>query len=220
MNSRAILRTLDAHKQPVHVAKFSALDHTQVLSCSDDTTVRLWDVPSQTTVTTFTSHTDYVRSGQVSGADPRLVLTGSYDGTTRLFDARTGECELLMGSSPDSRTSVQPVEQILLFPSGTIAVSTAGNILKIWDLVAGGRCVRAVSNHQKTVTSLAFNPSASRLLTGGLDHLVKVYDVDNYNVVHTMQYPAPVLCLAISVCALLRHSRRGDNNYIVYPVAR
>ncbi|THH15492.1 hypothetical protein EW146_g4995 [Bondarzewia mesenterica] len=195
----AILRTLDSHKQPVHVTKFSALDQTQVLSCSDDTTVRLWDVPSQSTISVFDSHTDYVRSGQVSSTDPHLILTGSYDGTVRLFDTRTGNCELLMGSSTsDTNRGTAPVEQVLMFPSGTIALSAAGSILRVWDLVAGGRCTRALSNHQKTVTSLAFNSDASRLLTGGLDHMVKVYDVSNYNVVHTMRYPAPVLCLAVS----------------------
>ncbi|KAI0068753.1 WD40 repeat-like protein [Artomyces pyxidatus] len=199
INSRAILRTLDAHKQPVHVTKFSTLDHTQLLSCSDDTTVRLWDIPSQSTITTFTSHSDYVRSGQVSSTDPHLILTGSYDSTVRLFDTRTGECEMLMGSvSPQKGSVATPVEQVLMYPSGTIALSAAGPILRVWDLVAGGRCLRAMSNHQKTVTSLAFNANASRVLTGGLDHMVKVYDVSNYNVVHTMRYPAPVLCLAIS----------------------
>ena len=39
----------------------------------------------------------------------------------------------------------------------------------------------------------------SRVLTGGLDQMVKVYDVSTYKVVHTMRYPAPVLCLAVSV---------------------
>jgi U3 small nucleolar RNA-associated protein 15 len=199
VNSRAILRTLDAHKQPVHVTKFSALDHTQVLSCSDDTTVRLWDVPSQSTITTFTSHTDYVRSGQVSSIDPHIILTGSYDGTIRLSDTRTGECELLMGTTRGSSTGSVPVEQVLMYPSGTIVLSAAGPILRVWDIVAGGRCLRAMSNHQKTVTSLAFNANSSRLLTGGLDHMVKVYDISNYNVVHTMRYSSPVICLALSV---------------------
>ena len=200
VNSRAILRTFDAHKQPVHVTKFSTLDATQVLSCSDDTTVRLWDVPSQSTITTFTSHTDYVRSGQVSTTDPHLILTGSYDGTVRIFDTRTGECELLMGStSGRSSTGSVPVEQVLMYPSGTVALSAAGSILRVWDIVAGGRCLRAMSNHQKTVTSLAFNANSSRLLTGGLDHMVKAYDISNYNVVHTMRYSAPVICLALSV---------------------
>jgi U3 small nucleolar RNA-associated protein 15 len=99
----------------------------------------------------------------------------------------------------DSSNAV-PVEQVKMFPSGTMALSAAGPILRLWDLVAGGRCLRAFSNHQKTITSLAFDGSAGRLLTGSLDHMVKVYDVSSYKVVHTMRYPAPVLCLAISVC--------------------
>ncbi|PSR77279.1 hypothetical protein PHLCEN_2v7972 [Hermanssonia centrifuga] len=200
INSRAILRTLDAHKQPVHVTKFSAADHTQILSCSDDTTVKLWDVPSQSAISTFTDHSDYVRSGQVAPTNPNLILTGSYDASVRLFDARTGECEMVMGGSSGEGggQNTAPVEQVLMFPSGTVALSSAGPILRVWDLVAGGRCTRALSNHQKTITAMSFNGSSSRLLTGGLDQMVKVYDVSTYKVVHTMRYPAPVLCLAVS----------------------
>lgn len=184
----------------MHVTKFSTLAPTQILSCSDDTTVKLWDVPSQTEVVTFHAHTDYVRSGEVSTSNPHLILTGSYDATMRLFDTRTSQCEMVMGGETSSAV---PVEQVKLFPSGTAALSTAGPILRLWDLVAGGRCLRAFSNHQKTITSLAFDGSATRLLTGSLDQMVKVYDISSYKVVHTMRYPAPVLCLAISVCSVL-----------------
>ncbi|KJA30233.1 hypothetical protein HYPSUDRAFT_153736 [Hypholoma sublateritium FD-334 SS-4] len=199
ISSRAILRTLDSHKQPVHVTKFSSLSPTHILSCSDDTTVKFWDVPSQTPITTFTDHTDYVRSGQVSTSNPNLILTGSYDSTVRLFDARSGHCEMLMTPGGASSLSDRvPVEQVLMFPSGTVVLSTSGPILRVWDLVAGGVCTRALSNHQKTVTTLAFNSTGDRLLTGSLDQMVKVYDVSTYKVVHTMRYPAPVLCLSLS----------------------
>lgn len=186
----------------MHVTKFSTLASTQILSCSDDTTVKIWDVPSQTAISTFTSHTDYVRSGQFHSTNPHLVLTGSYDATVRLFDSRSGECEMVMGGGTSANGNATPVEQVLMFPSGTVALSSSGPILRAWDLVAGGRCTRALSNHQKTVTSLAFDSNASRLLTGGLDHMVKVYDVSTYKVMHTMRYPASILCLAISVCFL------------------
>ena len=98
-----------------------------------------------------------------------------------------------------SSPGASPVEQVLILPSGTVALSAAGPILRIWDLNAGGRCIRALSNHQKTITSLAFDPNVARLLTGSLDQMVKVYDISSYKVVHTMRYPAPVLSLAISV---------------------
>ncbi|KAF9057608.1 WD40 repeat-like protein [Panaeolus papilionaceus] len=197
VNSRAILRTLDSHKQPVHVTKFSTLSPTQILSCSDDTTVKLWDVPSQSAITTFHDHTDYVRTGQVAPHNPNLIVTGSYDSTVRFFDARSGNCEIVMGLDNHSQEKV-PVEQVLMFPSGSALLSSAGPILRLWDIVAGGRCSRAMSNHQKTITSLVFNPTGNRLLTGGLDQMVKVYDISTYRVVHTMRYPAPILCLGLS----------------------
>ncbi|KAG9101838.1 hypothetical protein FS749_002732 [Ceratobasidium sp. UAMH 11750] len=195
VNSRAILRTLNEHKQPVHIAKFSPEDFTQLVSCSDDTTVKLWDIPSEASIHTFASHTDYVRAGQVSPSNPALIVTGSYDATVRLFDTRTGTCTMTMGAD---LPRVGPVEDVLVFPSGSLAVAATGNVLRVWDLIAGGRCVRALSNHQKSITSLAFDGNASRLLTGGLDHMVKVYDVSTYRVVHTMRYPAPILSLAVS----------------------
>jgi len=107
---------------------------------------------------------------------------------------------MIMGGSSGEGggKNTTPVEQVLMFPSGTVALSSAGPILRVWDLIAGGRCLRAISNHQKTVTAMAFNGSSSRLLTGGLDQMVKVYDVSTYKVVHTMRYPAPILCLAVS----------------------
>ena len=91
-----------------------------------------------------------------------------------------------------------PVEDILAFPTGGVGVSVGGPILRVWDLNMG-KCVRALSNHQKTVTCAAFDGSRGRVLTGGLDMMVKVYDVEDWKVVHTMRYPAPLLTLAVSV---------------------
>lgn len=156
-----------------------------------------------------------MRSGQISSTNPHLILTGSYDSTVRLFDSRSGECEMTMGDTGlRERVGLTPVEQVLMFPSGTVALSSAGPIIRIWDIVAGGRCIRALSNHQKTVTSLVFDSNASRLLTGSLDQMVKVYDVTTYKVVHTMRYPAPILCLAISVCFSFPRLRNQTHFFI------
>lgn len=91
-----------------------------------------------------------------------------------------------------------PIEDILAFPTGGVGVSVGGPILRVWDLNMG-KCVRALSNHQKTVTCAAFDGSKGRVMTGGLDMMVKVYDVEDWKVVHTMRYPAPLLSLAVSV---------------------
>lgn len=163
-----------------------------MLSGSDDRTVKLWDVSTQECLNTFEGHTDYVRAAVF--ATPHTILSSSYDSTVRLWDARL---------PPDSANTMTmrhggaPVEDVAVFPSGGVALSVGGPILRVWDL-AMGKCVRALSNHQKTITSLAFDGSRGRVLTGGLDAMVKAYDVEEWKVVHTMRYPAPILSLAIS----------------------
>lgn len=211
INSRAILRNFaDAHRLPTHVTHFSS-QPTTILSASDDTTVKLHDIPSSTTTNTFSRHTDYVRTAIVSPDNPSLILSGSYDQTVRLWDARVSE----NGGQVMQLKHGAPVESALIYPTGGggVAVSAGGPIVRVWDLMMGGRGLKAVSNHQKTITSLALSMQTGaegpqlldsdaggmRLLSGGLDGLVKVYDpAKDYKVVHTMRYSSPILSLAIS----------------------
>ena len=46
------------------------------------------------------------------------------------------------------------------------------NIVKVWDVLAGGRLLASFSNHQKTITSLCFDGSYHRLLSASLDRCV------------------------------------------------
>lgn len=206
--SKSMLRQLKGHQLPVHSVKFSC-DPTKIASGSDDRTVRLWDLPEEKEERIFANHQDYVRCVLVSPDNANLLLSGSYDSTVRLWDARMAEnggCAITMEHGA-------PVEDVLIFPTGGggAALSVGGPILRSWDLMMGGRCKYAVSNHSKTITSLAISMTSgaeasaqtglggTRVLSAGLDQLVKVYDPEKeYKVVHTMRYSAPILCLGIS----------------------
>ncbi|CAG8593426.1 17201_t:CDS:2 [Funneliformis caledonium] len=172
------------------VTKF-APGNTQVLSCSDDKTVRIWDIPGQEPVSVLEGHQDYVRSGLIHNGDPRLVLSGSYDQTVKLWDLRTNTCTMTLMHEA-------PVEEVLLFLDDRTVVSAGGPTIKVWDINGGGRVIYSLSNHQKTVTSMCLNSMHSRLLTGSLDRHVKVYDTKNFEVVHGLTYSDPILSLAIS----------------------
>ncbi|GAA6047740.1 hypothetical protein JCM3770_001754 [Rhodotorula araucariae] len=231
INSRAILRTIRAHKQAVHTTKFSPGPGTQILTTSSDTTVRLFDLATSASLRTFSSHTDYVRTASFVPSSPSLVFSGGYDSTVRLWDSRV----------PDSEGSGcvwvgrhgKPVDAVLVGEQGTMAVSAGGPIMRVWDLlgastsrsdaldggfdVDGGveqqpeeeevdtgtqYCLKALSNHQKAITTLCWAEAENgekRVLSGGLDGLVKVYDPqENWRVRHTMRYGGQVMSLAIS----------------------
>ncbi|KAL7753921.1 U3 small nucleolar RNA-associated protein 15 [Sorochytrium milnesiophthora] len=190
LGSRAVLRSFQEHSGPVRLTKFSP-NKTQILSGSDDKTVKIWDIPSSSCAHTFVEHKDYIRTGVIAEDNPSLMLTGSYDHVVKLWDIRTNASVMTIDHGA-------PVESVLVFPGSSAFLSAGGPLFKVFDIVGGGRMLRSVCNHQKTVTSMTFDSSGSRLLTGSLDHSVKVYDVSSYKVVHTMKYPTPILSIALS----------------------
>ncbi|KAI9221031.1 WD40-repeat-containing domain protein [Blastocladiella britannica] len=190
MGSRSVLRQFTGHSSPVHLTRFSP-NKTQVISGSDDNTVRVWDIPSNACINEFADHTDYVRAGATSRENHNLIATGSYDHTVKLWDLRTNSAVMTLDHGA-------PVESTLFYRGSNALVSSGGPYFKVFDIVAGGRVLHHVSNHQKTIMSMAFDHSGSRLLTGSLDQSVKIYNVATFKVVHTLKYPSPVLALAVS----------------------
>lgn len=191
--SRAILKTWKDHKQPVWVSKFSPSDPTALFTASDDRTVRLWDLPAESSSRTFVGHTDYVRSGAFmpgSMASSGLLVSGSYDRTVRLWDPRV-----------ESRAAMTfkmaaPIESVLPMPTGTTVLAAADNKIAVLDIVAG-KPLHLIQNHQKTVTSLALASNGERLLSGALDGHMKVFETTGWNAVSGSKYPSPILSLRV-----------------------
>lgn len=205
VNSRAILKTWEEHKQPVWTTKFSPTELTTLMSASDDRTVRLWDLPSQASTMTFTGHTDYVRSGSfMPGTMSNLIVTGSYDETVRLWDPRVPNKAAMVFKH------AAPVEAVLPMPSGTTVLASAENQISILDLVAG-KPLQLLKNHQKTVTSLCLASNGTRLVSGGLDGHVKIFETTGWNVVAGSKYPSPVL----SVNVISAGANREDRHLVV-----
>lgn len=191
IHSRAILKTWDEHKQPVWTTKFSPTELTTIMSASDDRTVRLWDLPSQESTTTFVGHTDYVRSGSfMPGTMSNLIVTGSYDETVRLWDPR------VPNRSAMTFKHAAPIEAVIPMPSGTQVLASADNQISVLDLVAG-KPLQLIKNHQKTVTSLCLASNGTRLISGGLDGHVKIFETSGWNVVAGSKYPSPVLSVSV-----------------------
>lgn len=152
-------------------------------------------------LSTFSNHDDYVRTAAFVPSSPHLYLSGSYDTTVKLWDARASGNEA--SHQVMSFNHGHPVESILVHPSGTTAISAGGPVIKIWDLLMGSSTpLKTLSNHQKTVTALSWGDKQhSRLLSAGLDGLVKSYtihDGGDWRVGHTMRFGGQLLSLALA----------------------
>ncbi|GBL76631.1 U3 small nucleolar RNA-associated protein 15 [Araneus ventricosus] len=184
-----LLRIFKGHKAATHRCNFTP-DGVKILSFSDDKTVGLWDIPTETRLKSFDEHKDYIRAGAVSQSSQDLFISGSYDHTVKLYDTRTGSSVMTVDHGV-------PVESVLMFPSGGLFISAGGTSLKVWDPVAG-RLLSQVIQHHKTITSLCFASNGRRLMSGSLDRHIKIYDVTSYEVVHTLNYPSPILSIAVA----------------------
>ena len=215
MNSRSILRKFEMHTRAVRAVKFSPQSYATIASASDDTTVRIWDVAAGECVRRHDGHTDYARSIAGHPTASTTWASGSYDHTVRLWDNRDGSTSASMTLDHGA-----PVEDIAWLPSGSLLVSVGGQDACVWDVLGGGRLLKRLRCHQKTIMSCHVaadggpppsfenfvsvqrgsvgRATAPRLLTGSLDGHVKVHELDGFEVTHSAKYPGPVLSVALS----------------------
>ena len=81
-------RTIFAHEGYVLDLAFSP-DGRQLVTTSEDRSVRLWEIPSGRRVATFHGHTDFVQAVAFR-PDGRELATGSLDGSVRVWNLHTG----------------------------------------------------------------------------------------------------------------------------------
>jgi U3 small nucleolar RNA-associated protein 15 len=195
----------------VHCTRWGATTN-HVLSASDDKSVRLWDISTGEGLATLHGHTDYVRCaesmlgaasaglGGVGAASNsgHVWATGSYDHTVRLWDMRESDTHSQRGKQVMSMDHGAPVEAVLPLTGGTLVLSAGDNRVRVWDVMGGGRLIAEFSNHQKTVTALACDREGSRVLTGGLDGMIKVHDMKTFNNTASMRYGSPILSFGLT----------------------
>ena len=249
LSSRVVLRTLVGHTAPVKSVRFLS-ESRFLLSGSDDHTVRTWDMTTEQNLDVLKGHTDYVRSvTEHTDFNPFCFLSAAYDHVVRYWDRRISNAH--GQACVFSLNHGAPVEDLLVLPNhgqGDMLATAGENSVKIWNIKmasgssssaaaaaaassssaassARGALLHRASNHQKTVLSLSYDYQTDRMISGGLDHMVKIYDMrpsltngsqaeaagsssggaltsalatEFMQVTHSMKFSGPILSTAIS----------------------
>jgi len=135
----------------------------QLLSASDDTTLRLWSVADGVCEKVLSGHVGDVTCAADCGGG--LVISGSRDKTLRVWRLPDGECvHRLRGHT----NTVYAAAAILPSPSGAprAASASADHLVCLWNVQAG-TCERVLEGHTSTVYALACLSDAHGSLVSG-----------------------------------------------------
>lgn len=181
-------------------------DGQQLVSGSHDGTFRLWDLPTQTCKSVYSlrhassghgSVGEQIRGLDVSHLSSNLVATASFDGIVRLYDLRQAT-----SSTPAASLSFGvPLSAVALAPADNLLVAAGDRRVRVWAVNRPDQCDLAadLESHHKTVTSLVFGRGGDRLLTAGLDGLVKVHRMSDFTEVHQWEMASRILSLSLAV---------------------
>jgi WD40 repeat protein len=143
-------------------------DGKYIVSGSEDKTIVVWETQSGEAVRTMEGHTGEITSVAIC-TDNSKVVSGSSDHAMKVWSLTTGA----LLSSIQNRFD-QPF--VSFHPSGEfVAASSYSYAIRLWGL--NGKLVHTLKGHTGDVTSIAFNATGSRMLSGSCDCTVSVWDI-------------------------------------------
>ncbi|KAJ2801617.1 ribosome assembly [Coemansia guatemalensis] len=175
---RAVSRcsaTLTGHTEAVLTVSFSP-DGKHLASGSGDTTVRIWDLATETPRVTCRGHRNWVLSLAWS-PDARCLASGGMDNDVRLWDPITGKEEGAPLSGHRKWITALAWEPLHLNPTASrLASSSKDGTVRVWDAVRR-RCLFTLAGHTAAVTCVKWGGDG-RIYTSSQDRSIRIWNSD------------------------------------------
>eukprot|EP01080_Neovahlkampfia_damariscottae_P000169 gene169-4415_t len=142
-------------------------------SCSEDKTIKIWDINEEKVIETIKHHKDKVASVCWHPEETNILLAGSFDGTISLFDP----------SKPTKFNSYKvpkDIESLKWNPhqKEQFGVSLEDGTVMLFDYRNTKKSLGSFKPHNSTCSDIAFHPLQNNILTtSGEDSMLYFWDI-------------------------------------------
>ncbi|CAI4064705.1 hypothetical protein SKDZ_09G1170 [Saccharomyces kudriavzevii ZP591] len=173
--------TLRGHTEWVNCVKLHPKSFS-CFSCSDDTTIRMWDIRTNSCLKVFRGHV-----GQVQKIIPLTIKDAENLATDNTSDSggslQDGSAMIDEPEAAAGDQEAAALDESIPYPTHLLSCGL-DNTIKLWD-VKTGKCIRTQFGHVEGVWDIAADNF--RIISGSHDGSIKVWDLQSGKCMHTFQ---------------------------------
>eukprot|EP00917_Polyrhabdina_sp_WS-2016_P004671 GHVP01010748.1.p1 GENE.GHVP01010748.1~~GHVP01010748.1.p1 ORF type:complete len:495 (+),score=68.36 GHVP01010748.1:1259-2743(+) len=180
--------SMAGHEEAVLHLQFSP-DSSQLASCSGDTTVRLWDVRTQTPDFVLKGHKNWVMCCAYS-PDGNYLASGDLNGKVAVWNPRKGTLMekgiMNCHKKPISALCFEPLHLTPPDRDSLLITASHDGSSAVWD-VKTGRCISRLLGHTKPVTCVKWLGSGI-VISSSRDCSVAVWDSGTWKLIERLEH--------------------------------
>ncbi len=218
--------TLQGHSDEITDLAFRPAPHPQPLllaSCSDDQTVRVWDVSAALNTSVANRQCLHVLRSQssfsaVAFSPDGEILAGSGNDTTiwlwQLVNAASeNPGNVLIQRLSQLRGHSSNIRRLAFCPTITgapmmLASASEDHTVRLWD-VKSGQCLRILVGHSQYVLSVAFSPDGRIVASSSFDQTIRLWDVESGQCQRILRPPGPYAGMKITGVTGISEAQRA-----------
>jgi WD40 repeat protein/serine/threonine protein kinase len=185
----ALRAILPGHGDWVQAVAFAPRGH-RLASASNDRTIRLWDVDSESPIAVLKQA--YPSNAIAFAPDGRTLASAGADGAVHFWDVTNP------GEIGRYDTTGYPLFSVAYAPNGRLlAAAGKDRSIYVWNLGDGVR--RILEGNGGAVNALVFRPDGNSLVSAGVDRTIRIWDLEkNAEIASLPGHKDPILALALS----------------------
>ena len=147
------------HGGVIQSVAFHPTDSSQIVSASDDHTIKLWNLRERV-LTTFSGHTDKVNAVAFS-PNGETLASGSDDKTFKLWSVPEQEHIATLEHIPIADQPASIVNSVVFSPDGETLATAGYQTVKLWNVADNTE--KESLQHENWVSEVVFSPNGERL---------------------------------------------------------